>query len=132
METKSPPKHPLWHLLKGCLKLSDERLSRELDVRGHEVTAKKLSSMLRGVKPMPPEIEKALKHIGAEQIEERVLDPEAVGEVIEPWYRDDDESDEDAGEGQHSARENDRLYDELLEGYDDPKRLGELVTEFEF
>ena len=93
MELESPQEHPLSHLFKGCLKLSDERLSRELDVRGHEVTAEKLSSMLRGVKPMPPEIEKALKHVGAEQIEERVLDPEAVGEVIAPWYMSDDQFD---------------------------------------
>ena len=132
MKPKTPQEHPLWHLFKGCLKLSDERLCRELDVRGHEVTAKKLSLMLRGVEPMPPEIEKTLKHAGAEQIEERVLDPETVGEVIEPWYRDDDEPDEDAGEGQHRARENKHLDDELLEAYDDPKRLDELVTELEF
>ena len=49
--------------------------------------------MSRGVKPMPPEIEKAFKHVGAEQIEERVLDPEAVDEVIEPWYMSDDQFD---------------------------------------
>ena len=73
--------------------MSDERLSRELDVRGHAVTAKKLSLMLRGVEPMPPEIEKALKHVGAEQIEECLLDPEAVAEVIEPWYMSDDQFD---------------------------------------
>lgn len=32
MERKSPLKlkHPLWHLLKGCLRLSDERLNRGL------------------------------------------------------------------------------------------------------
>jgi hypothetical protein len=80
---------------------------------------------------MAPEIEKALKHVGAEGIADCVLPPEEVDEVIEPWYRDDDddEVDEDTDEGQRSARETDRLYNKLLEAYDDPKRLDELATE---
>jgi hypothetical protein len=86
--------------------------------------------MLRGLKSIPPEIEAALKHVGAEGIQGRSVEAEYVDEIIEPWYRDDDEPDEDTGERQRSAREFDRRYNELLEAYDDPKRLGELVTEF--
>jgi hypothetical protein len=79
---------------------------------------------------MPPEIEKSLKHVGAEGIADCTLPPEEVDEVIQPWYRDDDEPDEDTGKRQRSAGEIERLYNELLEAYDDPKRLEELVTEF--
>jgi hypothetical protein len=46
--------------------------------------------MLRGLKPMSAEIEKALDRIGAEGINEGILDPEGVGEVIEPWCGDDE------------------------------------------
>ncbi len=130
MELESPPKHPLWDLLKGFLRLSYARLQWELRERGHNVSERRLSIMLRGLTPIPPEIEKALKHVGAEGIEGRPVEAEYVDEVIEPWYRNDDEPDEDAGERQRSAREFDRRYNELLEAYDDPKRLDELVTEF--
>ena len=130
MEPKSPPKHPLWHLLKGFLQLSYARLQWELQERGHNVSERQLSLMLRGLKTMPPEIEKALMHICAEGITDCTLPPEEVDEVIQPWYRDDDEPDEDTGKRQSSAREIERRYNELLEAYDDPKRLDELATEF--
>ncbi len=130
MEPKSPPKHPLWHLLKGFLRLSYARLRWELQERGYNVSERRISLMLRGLKSIPPEIEAALKHVGAEGIQGRSVEAEYVDEIIEPWYRDDDEPDEDTGERQRSAREFDRRYNELLEAYDDPKRLGELVTEF--
>ena len=130
MELESPQKHPLWHLLKGFLRLSYARLRWELRQRGHTVSERRLSLILRGLKSIPPEIEKALKHIGAEGIQGRPVEAEYVDEIIEPWYSDDDEPDEDASERQRSAREIDRLYNELLEAYDDPKRLDELVTEF--
>ena len=130
MKPKSPQKHPLWHLLKGFLRLSYVRLRWELRQRGHNVSERWLSLMLRGLTQMPLEIEKALKHIGAEGITDCMLPHEEVDEIIEPWYRDDDEPDEDTDGRQRSAREIDRLYDELLEAYDDPKRLDELFTKF--
>ena len=49
--------------------------------------------MLRGLTQIPPEIEKVLKHVGAEGIADCTLPPEAVGEVIEPWYMSDDQFD---------------------------------------
>ena len=130
MELESPQEHALWHLLKGFLRLSYARLRWELRQRGHNVSERRLSLMLRGLTQIPPEIETALKHVGAEGIQGRPVEAEYVDEIIEPWYSDDDEPDEDAGERQRSARETDRLYNELLEAYDDPKRLDELVTEF--
>ena len=130
MELESPQEHALWHLLKGFLRLSYARLRWELRQRGHNVSESRLSLMLRGLKSIPPEIEKALKHIGAEGIEGRPVEAEYVDEIIEPWYSDDDEPDDEPCKRQRSAREFDRRYNELLEAYDDPKRLGELVTEF--
>jgi len=130
MELESPQEHALWHLLKGFLRLSYARLRWELRQRGHNVSERRLSLMLRGLTQIPPEIETALKHVGAEGIQGRPVEAEYVDEIIEPWYSDDDEPDEDTDERQRSARETDRLYNELLEAYDDPKRLDELVTEF--
>jgi len=130
VELESPQEHALWHLLKGFLRLSYARLRWELRQRGHNVSESRLSLMLRGLKSIPPEIEKALKHIGAEGIEGRPVEAEYVDEIIEPWYSDDDEPDDEPCKRQRSAREFDRRYNELLEAYDDPKRLGELVTEF--
>lgn len=93
MKPKSPQEHPLWDLLKGCLRLSYAQLRWELRERGHNVSERRLSIMLRGLTQIPPEIEKVLKHIGAEGITDRILPPEEVGEVIEPWYMSDDQFD---------------------------------------
>jgi hypothetical protein len=85
---KSLQKHALWILLKDCLKLSDEQLCKELNVRGHDVSADKLAAMMAGFEPMPESIEKALKHVGAEHLffAEHVLNSARVEELIGPWY----------------------------------------------
>ncbi|MEE9528009.1 MAG: hypothetical protein V3W07_10120, partial [Syntrophobacteria bacterium] len=100
--------------------MSYAQLRWELRERGHNVSERRLSIMLRGLTQIPPEIEKALQHIGAEGIEERPVKAEYVDEIIEPWYRDDDEPDDEPCKRQRSAKEIDRLYNELLEAYDDP------------
>jgi hypothetical protein len=86
---KSLQKHPLWKLLKDCLGLSDEQLCKELNVRGHDVSADKLAAMMAGFEPMPESIETALKHIGAAHLfhAEYVLDPAKVEELVEHWYQ---------------------------------------------
>ncbi|MBW2580712.1 MAG: hypothetical protein JRD00_07180 [Deltaproteobacteria bacterium] len=123
--------HPLKDILEGALGLSGMDLRQELRWLGHNVFPGKLGFMLSGIEPMPPDIEAALRRIAAEHLEGRPLTQEQADQVIEWWLRtDDDEPDEDTGERQRSAREFDRRYNELLEAYDDPKRLGKLVTEF--
>ena len=99
MELESPQKHPLWHLLKGFLRLSYARLRWELRQRGHNVSERRLSLMLRGLTQIPPEIEKALKKAKNKDVTIvelpslnhlfQTADTGAVSEYynIEDWFR---------------------------------------------
>jgi hypothetical protein len=89
MKPKSPQKHPLRDLLENALGLSGMELRQELWRYGHNVFPGKLDFMLRGIEPMPPDIEAALRRIAAEHLEQRPLTQEQADRLIEWWLRGD-------------------------------------------
>jgi len=91
-----PNQHPLKEILEGALGFSEMQLRQELRWHGLNVFPGLLCLMLDGLEPMPEEIEKALRHIAAEYIEDRELSAGQVDEVIEEFLRTDDDGDDES------------------------------------
>jgi len=83
--------HPLKDLLEGALGLSGMDLRQELRWLEHNVFPGKLDFMLSGIEPMPPEIERALRRIAAEHLEQCTLPQEQADRVIEWWLHGDED-----------------------------------------
>jgi len=83
--------HPLKDILEGALGLSGMDLRQELRWLGHNVYPGRLDFMLSGIEPMPPDLEAALRRIGAEHLEQRSLTQEQADRLIEWWLHGDED-----------------------------------------
>lgn len=91
LKVKNPNEHPLKEILERAVGLSGMELRQELRWHGHNVYPAELDFMLRGIEPMPPDLEAALRRIAAEHLEQCTLPQEEADRLIEGWLHGDED-----------------------------------------